>query len=75
MERTHLTHTRHPGDDGELLLAQLLAQPGGPFLDILRAAARDLRWCGASVICDEPARGQRCVALARSLESIAEAHR
>lgn len=76
MKRTALTHFEQPGDDGETLLAQLLAQPGSPFLDILRQASADLRWCGASCIVDEPIRGARCVAMARTLDRLAaEAHR
>ncbi len=53
-------------------LARTEAQAGILIsIELLRAAARDLLFCGADCIADDLERGRRCVALARSLDRLA----
>ena len=42
--------------------------------ELLYTAAEALRWCGRSLIVDEPVRGRCCAALARALDEMARAH-
>ncbi len=71
------THETTAGYDDAAGLQPRDAQPAilSPSPEILYAAAEALRWCGRDIICHDPTRGRRCVALARSLDDLARGHR